>query len=201
MRSPLLWPSVSTPESERHAIQWLNAHLSALTSSLDRWEAALKLYEFAKSPVPGVPGAISRQWRFIAATECGFELHHLKKHIEKIRGVSLKKCPSILPFVDLVKVRSAAKRFHEFFPGADSLRDAIAHSAEFDAHPEEHAPEGSFALSGFSEEDRYSVPFRGKLYYVDLTSKTLEQMRAVVVEFFAGFEPAARSLEAQGHIE
>lgn len=201
MRSPDLWPSVKTPESERQAIKWLRAHLSALEASLESWAAALRLYQFSKAPVAGIASAVSRKWRFIAATECAFELHHLKMHFAKIRGVTLKKCPSILPLVELSKLRGAAKRFDEFFPGLDSLRDAIAHSAEFDAHPEDHAPDGKYALSGFSDEDRYTVPFRGKLYHVDLTEHTLAQMRRVVEEFFAGFGPAVRALESEGHIE
>ena len=89
----------------------------------------------------------------------------------------------------------------DYFPGIEFLRHAIAHQGENEAFPEVHAPDGKFALTGFREPDRFSAPYRGKLYYLDITDQSLNRITEVVAEYFEAFNAAAIELEKQGHLE
>jgi hypothetical protein len=198
---PLLWPSVSTPTTEFDAIKDLYAHLTGLKYSVEAWEAGLQLYKLAIRPPVEVKPDVASQWRFIAAGECVLELNHLKKRIEKIRGVKVKKCPSLNASIDTEKLRQSAKLFDEYFPNIRELRDAMAHAGEFDAYPEMHAPDGMFALKGFREPHVFSAPFKRQLYRLALTDSTLSQMVEVVEGIFHAFIPASELLESQGHVD
>lgn len=103
--------------------------------------------------------------------------------------------------VDISKLKSARKRLDDYFPDIEALRHATAHKGENEAHPEVHAPDGRFALTGFREPDRFSAPYRGSLYYLDITTQSLHQINEVVAEYLSAFESAAAELERQGHLE
>lgn len=198
---PLLWPSKSTPPGEFAPIKDLYSHLTGLKFSIEAWDAGLQLYKLALHPPAQVRRDVASRWRFVAAGECVFQLHHLKKRIEKIRGVKIKKCPSLSGSIDMARLRASAKLLNDYFPGIDGLRDAMAHVGEFDAHPEDHAPDGMFALKGFRKEHTFSAPFKRKIYQLDITDETLARITEVVNMFFEGFVPASQTLEAQGHVE
>lgn len=198
---PVLWPSATTPPAEFVAIKDLYAHLTGLKFNVEAWDAGLQLYKLALHPPSQVRRDVASRWRFVAANECVFQLHHLKKRIEKIRGVMMKRCPSLSDSIDTARLRASAKLLNDYFPEIDGLRDAMAHAGEFDAHPEDHAPDGMFALKGFSEEHTFSAPFKRNLYRLDITDETLARISEVVNMFFEGFVPASKMLEAQGHVE
>jgi hypothetical protein len=198
---PLLWPSVFTPEREVEAVKDLYAHVAGLEASVEAWEAALLLYETANKPPPGISRQIAARWRWIACNECVLELYHLRSRLQKIQSVKLRSCPSLRSFVDIAAIRSARKRLDEYFPDIEALRHATAHKGENDAHPEVHAPDGKYALTGFREPDRYSAPYQGTLRYLDITRKSLGRIEEVVGEFLYAFEAAAHELEKQGHLE
>lgn len=200
-RPPLLWPSVATPPGEVDAIKTLSAHVTALEYSVSAWQAALFLYETAKSPPPSIPRPVASRWRFIACNECVLELYHLRRRLEKIQSVVLRGCPSLRRLVDSSKMRGARKLLDDYFPDIEALRHATAHRGENEAHPEVHAPDGQYALAGFREPDRYSAPYEGKLCYLDITRHSLQQVDEVVNEFAAAFRVAAATLEKQGHID
>lgn len=199
--APLLWPSVATLPGEAAAIKDLNAHLVGLEYSVQAWEAALALYETSKNPPPTVSRAVARRWGFIACNECILELYHLRARLERIQSVRLRHCPSVRALVDMSKVKDARKLLDESFPDIEVLRHATAHKGENEAYPEVHAPDGQYALSGFHEPDRFSVPYKGQLVYLDITTQSLERISEVVTTFFAAFEPVAASLQQQGHLE
>ena len=201
LRPPLLWPSVATPANENAGIKDLNAHLTGLQYSVEAWEAALLLYKTAKHPPPSITRSVAGRWRFIACNECVLELYHLRSRLEKIQSVQLRKCPSLRTFIDTSKLRSARKRLDEDFPDIEALRHATAHKGENEAHPEIHAPDGEYALTGFREPDRFSAPYEGRLRYLDITDQSLQRITEVVVEFFEGFQVAAAELEKQGHVD
>jgi hypothetical protein len=98
-------------------------------------------------------------------------------------------------------LRGARKRIDEYFPDIEALRHAIAHKGENEAHPEIHAPDGQYSLSGFRQPDRFSAPYRGQLRYLEITDESLQRMVKVVNEFFEAFKIASTELEKQGHIE
>lgn len=201
LQPPLVWPSVATPHAEREAVKDLYAHLTALKYNIEAWDAGLQLYKLALKAPAQVRRDIALRWRFVAANECVFQLHHLKKRIEKIRGVKVKKCPSLSTLIDTRRLRQSAKLLNDYFPKINELRDAIAHAGEFDAHPEDHASDGVFALKGFREGHTFSAPFKKKLYHLDITDETLNRMIEVVDTFFEGFVLTAQTLEAEGHLE
>lgn len=200
LSSPLLWPSVITPSEEVEAIKTVNAHLTGLEYSVLAWEAALMLYKTANCPPPSVSRSVASRWRFIACNECVFELYHLRSRLEKITSVLLRACPSLRSLLNASKMRSARKRLDEHFPGIESLRHATAHKGENEAFPEVHAPDGKYALAGFRTLDRFSAPYEGTLYYLDITDQSLERISEVVTEFFEAFQAAAVELERQGHL-
>lgn len=179
----------------------LYAHLTGLRYSIEAWEAGLLLYLTAKNPPPGISRTVASRWRFVACNECVLELYHLRSRLEKIQSVKLRNCPSLRPLIDMSRLRSARKMLDEFFPHIEALRHATAHKGENEAHPEIHAPDGLYALSGFREPDRYSAPYQGQLHHLDITRQSLERIGEVVSQFFSAFEAAAQELERQGHLE
>ena len=65
-----------------------------------------------------------------------------------------------------------------------------------------HSPEGQqFALTGFREPHRYSTPYLSKMRSLDITDESLRKVVEVVDAYLSGFEPAAKELERQGHLE
>lgn len=200
-RAPLLWPSVETPVDEVDAIKTVSAHLTGLEYSVLAWEAALMLYKTAKHPPPSISSSIASRWRFIACNECVLELYHLRSRLEKIQSVLLRDCPSLRSLLNTSKMRGARKMLDDYFPGIEALRHATAHKGENEAHPEAHAPDGKYALTGFLKPDRFSAPYEGQLYYLDITDQSLQRMTEVITEFFGAFQAAATELEKQGHLE
>lgn len=201
LRAPLLWPSIATPVAEIAAIKDLYAHLTGLEFSVKAWEAAFLLYKTSQHPPPTISRSVASRWRFIACNECVMELYHLRARLEKIRSVRLRACPSLHVFIDSSRMRAASKRFDEYFPDIESLRHACAHKGENEAHPEVHAPDGRYALTGFREPDRFSTPYEGQLRYLDITEQSLQRINEIVGEFFGAFGKAAAELEKQGHLE
>ena len=198
---PVLWPSVLTPADEVGPVKDLYAHLTGLKFSVEAWEAALQLYRTSKNPPPGISRSIADRWRWVACHECVLELYHLRARFEKIQSVKLGKCPSLRATVDMSKVKGARKKLEECFPDIEALRHAIAHKGQNEAHPEVHAPDGLYALTGFRQPDRFSTPYEGKLRYLDITDQSLRNIVEVTAEFLSAFEPVAAELEQQGHIE
>jgi hypothetical protein len=201
LRVPVLWPSALTPAEEAEPIKDLYAHLTGLKYSVEAWGAALQLYRTSKNPPHQISRAIADRWRWVACHECVLELYHLRSRLGKIQSVRLQKCPSVRVTVDITKVKSARKKLDAYFPDIEALRHATAHKGENEAHPEVHAPDGRYALTGFREPDRFSTPYQGKLRYLDVTDQSLQYIVEVVTEFLGAFEAAAAELEKQGHLE
>lgn len=198
---PVLWPSILTPSEEVSPIKDLYAHLTGLKFSVEAWDAALQLYRTSRNPPAQISRAIADRWRWIACHECVLELYHLRARLEKIQSVMLRSCASLRATVDMSKIKSARKTLDEYFPDIEALRHATAHKGENEAHPEIHAPDGRYALTGFREPNRFSTPYRGELRYLDITDQTLQRIIEVVAEFLSAFEVAAAELEKKGHIE
>lgn len=198
---PLLWPSAATPINEVAAIKNLHAHLWGLYYSVEAWHAALILFQTAKNPPVSVSRPIATRWRWIACNECVLELYHLRCRLEKIQSVQLRKCPSVHTLVDVAILRTARKRLDEYFPDIEDLRHATAHCGQNEAHPEEHAPNGQYALTRLYEQDKYCAPYRGVLCSLDITNESLQRVSEVVAEFIGAFNVAAATLERQGHLE
>lgn len=190
-----------TPQAEVAAIRDLNAHLIGLQYSVTAWQAGLLLYQTAKHPPASIPKKIASCWRFVASNECVLELYHLRSRLEKIQSVQLRRCPSLRASIDVERLRSARKRLDEYFPGIEALRHAIAHKGENEVHPELHAPDGQFALSGFRAPDVFSAPYKGELYCLSITEQSLQRINDVVSEFGTGFVSAADKLEREGHLD
>jgi len=200
-RAPLLWPSIVTPPAEIAGIKDLCAHLTGLEYSIEAWEAGLILYQTAMQPPSSISRSVARRWRFLACTECILELYHLRARLEKIQSVQFRKCPSLRASVDVSKLRAARKKLDDYFPDIEPLRHATAHRGENEAHPEVHAPDGQYALSGFREADIYSAPYEGQLRQLAITNQSLERISEVVADFLSAFNAAAAELENQGHLE
>ena len=201
LRVPVLWPSVLTPAEEVVPIKDLYAHLTGLKFSVEAWDAALQLYLTSKDPPSQISRATANRWRWVACHECVLELYHLRARLEKIQSVRLRNCPSVRAMVDMPKIKRARKRLDDYFPDIEALRHATAHKGENEAHPEVHAPDGLYALTGFREPDRFSAPYQGTLRYLDITDQSLQNIVDVVTEFLDAFEETAVELEKQGHLE
>lgn len=101
----------------------------------------------------------------------------------------------------MAKLRGARRQLDDYFPDIEALRHATAHKGENEAHPDIHAPDGKFALTGFREPDVFSAPHEGRLGRLEITSRSLDRMTEVVAAFFSAFEQAALELELEGHLE
>jgi hypothetical protein len=198
---PLLWPSVSTPTVEIAAIKELHANLWGVAYNVEAWAAALRLYQFAEHRPSGVSTDDARRWKFIASNECVHELHHLREGLEKVKGHKVRDCPSLAASIETKRLRAATKLLNEYFPDIDQLRHAIAHAGANDVLPGQHAPEHGYLLVGFREQDRYTAPYKGVDRHLSITEGSLERIREVANEFICAFEPAAKLLEQEGHLE
>ena len=121
--------------------------------------------------------------------------------MEKIKGYKMVACPSIASVVDKGEIRIATTLLDKQFPNIDQLRHAIAHAGEFDTLPSNHVPVGDFGLVGFRQSDRFSAYFEGELRTLDMTDESLEQITRIAARYLVAFEPAARTLKLQGHLE
>lgn len=200
-RVPLVWPSHATPPAEIGGIKALYAHLAGLDYSIQAWEAALLLYQTAKQPSSIIPRSVARRWLFLACNECVLELYHLRSRLNKIQSVQLRKCPSLRAFVNMATLRSARKKLDDYFSGIEPMRHAAAHRGENESHPEVHAPDGQYALTSIRDDDVYTVPYQGKLCYLEISTRSLAQVTTVVTEFLYAFVPAASELEKYGHLD
>jgi len=198
---PELWPSVNTPAAEVPAIRDLSANLWGVAWNVEAWASSLRLYEYAKGRPAGVSADDARRWKFIASNECVHELHHLRERFEKIKGHKLRACPSLAPGIDTKGLRSASKRLDEYFPGIDQLRHAIAHAGANDVLPQAHATEHGYLLVGFPEPDRYTAPYQGVKYHLDITAASLARINEVAQAFMDAFAPAALVLKQEGYLE
>ena len=202
MRTPLLWPSILTPADEVAEVKYLYALLTGVEYSAKGWEAALALYRTSLSPPTSISKDVASRWRWIACNECILELYHLRSRMEKIQAVQLRKCSSLLPWIDSAVTRGARKRLDDYFPDIEALRHATAHKGENEVNSDVHVPEGQhFALTGFREPHRYSTPYLGKMRSLDITDESLRKVVEVVDSYLSGFESAAKELERQGHLE
>ncbi len=201
-RTPLLWPSILTPAPEVAEVKTLYALLTGVECSAKGWDAALALYRTSLTPPNSISKDVAGRWRWIACNECILELYHLRSRMEKIQAVQLRKCPSLLPWIDSAVTRGARKRLDDYFPDIEALRHATAHKGENEVNPDAHAPEGQqFTLTGFRAPHRYSTPYLGKMRSLDITDESLRKVVEVVDAYLSGFEPAAKELERQGHLE
>ena len=201
-RTPLLWPSINTPTAEIEEVKGLYAQLTGVEHSVAAWEASLALYKLSLDRPAAVSRDIAGRWRWIACNECILELYHLRSRMEKIQAVQLRRCPSLLPWIQFASLRSARKKLDEYFPDVEALRHATAHRGENEVNHEQHAPEGHrFALTGFREPHRYSTPYQGKMRTLDITAVSLDRITEVVNSYLCAFEGAEKQLEAQGHLE
>lgn len=198
---PVLWPSRVTPGNEIEAVKDLYANLAGVQYNVEAWSAALQLYQFTESRPTGVPRETVRSWKFLAANECVMQLYHLKERIQKVKGFKLRECPSLSGAIEHAKLRQASKDLDDYFPHIDKLRDAVAHTASIDTNPKKHAPDGEFALVGFREDHRFSSPYQGNIYHLDLTLESLRKIEEVADTFLSAFMPAASKLEQEGHLE
>ena len=122
--------------------------------------------------------------------------------MDKIQSVQLRKCPSLLPWIDSAATRRARKRLDEYFPDIEALRHATAHTGESEVNRDAHAPQGlQFALTGFREPHRYSTPDQGKIRSLDMTEESRQNIAEVFDAYLSGFAPVAKELERQGHLE
>jgi virulence-associated protein VapD len=198
---PVLWPSRLTPASEVEAVKDLYANLMGVHYNVEAWAAALKLYQFTEAQPSGVPREDVRRWRFLAANECVMQLHHFKERIQKIKGFKIRGCPSLSDVIDHVKLRQVSRALDESFPHIDRLRDAVAHTASIDTNPKKHAPDGLFALVGFREKHRFSSPYEGSIYFLDLNAESMRKIEETEALFLSAFVAAAAKLEFEGHLE
>jgi hypothetical protein len=198
---PILWPSEKTPSNEVAAVKDLYAHLTGLQFNVEAWDAGLQLYLLSIRRPHDVERDVARRWRFVAGHECVMQLWHLKHRLNNIRGIKVKKCPSLASCIDFVRLRAAAKALSQAFPGIEELRHAVAHAGEFEAEPEVHAPDGMFALTKLGEDGQFSAPFRGQVYQLDISEQSLRTLTEVVEECFGAFRGAAEALETEGHLE
>lgn len=197
---PLLWPSVLTPKSETVAIKDLHANLCGIADNVNAWSAALELYEFAKKAPNSVNKDTARQWKFIASHECVMQLHHLRERLENIKGFKVRSCQSLKSSINASQMRNATRLLDVYFPHIDKLRHAIAHSGANETNSKEHAPDGQFGLVGFRELDRFSAPYQGALWQLDITIESLNKINEVVAEFLGAFIKSSQMLELEGHL-
>lgn len=198
--APLLWPSVMTPKSETAPIKDLYVNLCGVTSNAKAWSAALDLYKFAKKAPKSVNNDTAWHWKFIASHECVMQLHHLRERLEKIKGFKVRSCPSLKNSIDATQMRNATRLLDVYFPHIDKLRHAIAHAGANDTNSKEHAPDGQFGLVGFKELDKFSAPYQGAIWQLDITTESLDKINEVVSEFFGAFIKTSQILELEGHL-
>jgi hypothetical protein len=197
---PTIWVPSVFPGTDSENIRFLGAVLHALKFDVEAWAAALELYKFAKLrksdlELSSIDRDLARKWQWIAIHECVMQMYYLRERMRIVRGEKLKACPSMAQHVDNETSRTAIKLLDAHFPDIDKLRDAIAHSSGRDSRPHLHAPDGELAPTRISTDDKLEVPYKGRVIYLDIGEKTLQELVLVVKMFLSAFEPAEKALE------
>lgn len=149
-----------------------------------------------------------RAWQHIAARDAVMCIYHFWQAMEAVKE-NLKKCPTIDPKIDWSKCRAATDLMKKYFPGRDSMRQAIAHSAELTKTPKEFrknsvdgpyaSPDGSMQMKAGASEiyvgymlnadtRRYQTMHRGTIHTCDITNDSLKSLEEIMVVFFSAFE-------------
>src|SRR5688500_16273669 len=142
-----------SPESD--AVEFIAAMLWGLKFNVEAWDAALKLYQFAKHPPESVKRDLARKWKFIAIHECVMQLSYLQERLWLIRHQKLPACRGLYDHVDKQRLSDAENIFETYFPEMKLLRHAIAHMSTVDSVPKQHAPDGKYALFRIGDDDRF----------------------------------------------
>jgi hypothetical protein len=170
--------------------------MHGLLASADAWDAALKLYKYAKARPQQVHHDLARRWQWIAIHECAMQIAFLRERLDVIRDRLVKTSPLVRQHIDAKEMRRAIKLFDKYFPDYLSIRHAIAHTGEVDLSPERHAPAGTvYALTKIENDDRLELTFEGTKRSFEITDATLSKVQEVVTTFWSAFDPAARALE------
>jgi hypothetical protein len=142
-------------------------------------------------------------WQHMAARDGALQIYHFGKAIEKSRG-QLNNVPSVRAFVDLRKLRTAARLFVSYFPNHALIRDACAHSLyEFAPSASafrSHAPD-AIDIPGVAKGrgifitnticgNRYIVTKDKKVASYEISKSTYGNLEAVRVYFISGFDQA-----------
>ncbi len=113
------------PEPEREEALVLSDVLHRIRDYVTKFESAVSLFEFAS--MNARDNETIRQWGFIAARDGALMLFHFSKALQSLSGIT-RQIPS-LP-ADNAILKTASKEFKEQFPGANAIRDYVAHAAE-----------------------------------------------------------------------
>ncbi len=159
------------PKAERDAASHLFGLFSSLMSYGDDFRSALALFdhcqsEIAKAKSTGVrPSVPLMEWQFIAARDGAMSVFHFGKIFEAVNSC-LGRCPTLLGMVNRPILKSARKLLRETFPNVETVRHAVAHSAELMKDRdsmEANALKGPYNAGGFLIGENATVVMRNVL--------------------------------------
>lgn len=142
----------SPPDGEAGQIGHLNLTLSSLDSRISEFAAALQLMQFCRddrqrlhserSRLPLENEGLSERraelaqgmtlrggWLVIATRDAAITLYHFRSNLYSV-GATVKRCPTILPQIDMTKLKVITNDFETALPDVVEMRHAIGHAGD-----------------------------------------------------------------------
>jgi hypothetical protein len=196
------------PEAEREAAFLLSTSLFGLGNYVNRFAAALSLFDFS-ALLSTARGYGSRQphwpigeWHLIAAREAAMAVYHFARAKESV-DICLSQCPTLDAKVDRAALRRGGKLLRGSFPDFEEMRHAVAHTAELTRDPSqarEHSITEPVEFGGvrigrgargilrenLSGRTFFST-YRGKLRQCEVSQRSFDALNACRREIYSAF--------------
>ena len=197
----------SLPLEERESADFISVLLAELVSySYDFW-AALNLFDYASTKLPGVQDMDIEQkqlftrWLLIAAKDGAMTIYHFGETLDLIRG-GLKDCPTLRELTHIDDLKSADKDFDKLFPNYVRLRHAIAHEAVVAKTPREKyidTDNEAVFITATVDHRTFKAHWNGRDAEYDISSETLDNLNTMIDRVMRAFSRALRHpLEVEG---
>jgi hypothetical protein len=202
--------SQSLPEEERAPAFALKCGLSDLMKYEGQLAAALSLYDdsMAKYWARGecVPGAPELDWADIAKRDGAMTIYHFGEACDGISS-SLRKCPTLLPLVNLQALNNALRPLRVHFSDRVSVRNVVGHSVERTQSPvgmQDHSFSGlSQKIPGIKTSDTttgltltvnsdrtLAATWKNRIVSYELSKETLATITAIKLGVWNAFRPS-----------
>jgi hypothetical protein len=185
------------PADEVDAYACISLNRYNLSRFLEEFHSAVRLFEFLERgggpPSVGVFGGQFIKFRMIAARDGALNIYHFRCSLDAVRK-QLPTCPTLAKTTDCFKLRSALRKFDEYFPHAESVRHAVAHTGELNRSPARMRQQkqrighvgvgfasgaGSLLLDALYERT-FSVGIKGGVFSVTLDATSIEKLGEII---------------------
>lgn len=206
------------PRNERDFVSMVNQNLEQLSSVLNNFRSAVRLYQFSASinvvpnnynyhPKPRIyPDKEISDWRFIAARDGAMTLYHFSEVMQFLRNVRARSV-SLYENLDHDIYKQANQKMESLVPNLEKIRHSVAHVTDktrsvelHDKHAlrESHkglgiAVEGSvkITITDSFHGNNFSHNWEGQILSYEVSHKTFLKLAEIKLLMWSAFDKAA----------